>query len=97
MPSQKEVIETAARLRQARAATGLNQTQFAKKIGITAHRYNQYESEKRPLTIDVANRICDEFGFTLDWLYRGHTTLLPSGLLDLIRNQRASSPIPPEN
>ena len=76
----------AARLRHTREALGLNQTEFAMRANLSQNRYNQYESGVRPLTIDAAHRICDEYGVTLDWLYRGDRSRLPHHLaIDIAR------------
>jgi transcriptional regulator with XRE-family HTH domain len=68
------------RLRHTRVALGINQTEFARRVHLKQNRYNQYESGARALTIDAANRICDEYGVTLDWLYRGDRSMLPHRL-----------------
>ena len=79
----EHIDEIAERLKRARASTKLNQTQFAERIGISQHRLSQYENS-RPLTLEVALAICDEFGFSLDWLYRGDGIMLPHGLWERV-------------
>jgi transcriptional regulator with XRE-family HTH domain len=70
----------ATRLRHTREAIGVNQTEFARRVNLKQSRYNQYESGARPLTIDAAHKICDEYGLTLDWLFRGDRSRLPHHL-----------------
>ncbi len=56
------------------------------------NRYSQYETGTRPLTIDAAHRICDEYGVTLDWLYRGDRSRLPHHLaIDIAQIEAAES------
>jgi transcriptional regulator with XRE-family HTH domain len=50
------------------------------RANLSQNRYNQYESGARRLTIDAAHKICDEYGVTLDWLYRGDRSRLPHHL-----------------
>jgi transcriptional regulator with XRE-family HTH domain len=70
----------------------MNQTEFAKRVNLKQNRYNQYESGVRQLTIEAANRICDEYGITLDWLYRGDRSSLAHRLaIDIARIEAAES------
>jgi transcriptional regulator with XRE-family HTH domain len=68
------------RLRHTREALGLNQREFAMRANLKPNRYSQYETGARQLTIEAAQRICDEYGVTLDWLYRGDRSRLPHRL-----------------
>ena len=80
----------ATRLRHTREALGVNQREFARRVNLKPNRYSQYESGARPLTIDAALRICDEYGVTLDWLYRGDRSRLPYHLaIDIARIEAA--------
>jgi transcriptional regulator with XRE-family HTH domain len=49
-------------------------------VNLKQNRYSQYESAARPLTIDAAISICEEYGLTLDWLFRGDRSMLPHHL-----------------
>jgi hypothetical protein len=44
------------------------------------------------LTIDAAHRLCDEYGVTLDWLYRGDRSRLPHHLAIDIAQIEAADP-----
>jgi transcriptional regulator with XRE-family HTH domain len=49
-------------------------------------QYNQYESRARQLTVEAANKICDEYDVTLDWLYRDDQSRLAHHLaIDIVR------------
>ena len=51
---------------------------------------SQIESGARPLTIDAAISICEEYGLTLDWLFRGDRSMLPHHLaLEIARIEAA--------
>lgn len=86
MPSKQEIAETAERLRLARMAINPNQSEFARRAGMSQHRYNQYETGARPLTLDAALKLRDTYGLTLDYLFRGDTALVPHGLMERLRN-----------
>jgi len=60
------------------------------RANLKPNRYNQYETGVRALTIDAALRISDEYGISLDWLYRGDRSRLPHHLAIAIGNIEAS-------
>jgi transcriptional regulator with XRE-family HTH domain len=62
------------------------------RANLKPNRYSQYETGARPLTIDAAQRICNEYGVTLDWLYRGDRSTLPHQFaIDIARIEAAES------
>lgn len=75
------------RLETLRQALDLSQTEFASRAGIAQNTYNQYAKGKNLIRLDFAERICDEYGVTLDWIYRGDTSSLPLNIANLIRRQ----------
>lgn len=76
-------VEVGQRLWQTRIALGQpNASKFASKAGIGQSLYSMYETGDRLLSITAVVRICLEYGVTLDWLYRGVTTLLPNGIVE---------------
>lgn len=64
------------RLELTRQVFGYQQNEFCQKAGIAENTYNQYEKGQRRPSVDMALRLVDAFGITLDWIYRGD----PSGL-----------------
>ena len=76
----KATEHIATRLRHTRQALGVNQRHFARRANLRPNRYNQYESGARALTIDAALKICNEYGVSLDWLYRRDRSMLPHRL-----------------
>jgi transcriptional regulator with XRE-family HTH domain len=75
----------ATRLRITREAFGLGQNEFARRAGIASNTYNQYEQGKNVPRLDIANQICDEYGITLDWIYRGDISGLPLHIANLLK------------
>jgi transcriptional regulator with XRE-family HTH domain len=78
------------RLRHTREALRLNPREFAMRVNLKPNRYSQYETRARQLTIDAAQTICDEYGVSPDWLYRGDRSTLPHQLaIDIARIEAA--------
>lgn len=88
-PIEYSLREIGIRLQLTRQAFSLSQTEFADAAGLTQHAYNQYERGHRRPNIDAAIALCDRYGITLDWIYRGDPSGLPYKLADLIKNLRA--------
>lgn len=76
----KELLEIGDRLRAVREALELSQTDISRAIGVRANTYNQWENGKRLIDPLVASRLCDQFGVTMDWIYRGNMSSLPQHL-----------------
>jgi transcriptional regulator with XRE-family HTH domain len=85
---QRRLEAIAARLRATREAFGLGQNEFARRAGIASNTYNQYEQAKNLPRLDFANQICDAYGVTLDWIYRGDTSGLPFHIANLLNTQK---------
>lgn len=64
------------RLEITRQVLGLAQNVFCERAGIATNTYNQYERGKKRPSIENAISLCETYGLTLDWIYRGD----PSGL-----------------
>ena len=75
------------RLEVLRKAFDLSQTEFASRAGIAQNTYNQYAKGRNLPRLDFAERMCDEYGVTLDWIYRGDQSGLPVHILNLIKRQ----------
>lgn len=80
-----DIEAIAARLQASREALGLNKREFCREAGIGESAYNLYENAKRPLTLVAAMQICERFGLTLDWLYRGDISGLPQRIVARLR------------
>jgi transcriptional regulator with XRE-family HTH domain len=67
----------AERLALTREILGLTQKEFAVSAGMILSRYNLREAGKIPLPLSGGIQLCDAYGLTLDWLYRGNLQGLP--------------------
>jgi transcriptional regulator with XRE-family HTH domain len=78
--SGRDQVAIARRLQITRKALGLKQGEFADRAGIARNAYNQFDLGKRLLTLQRGHQLCDEYKLTLDWLFRGDPSALPSRL-----------------
>lgn len=63
-----------------REALELRPVEICKLIKIGESSWSMFEKGERRITLAVANKLCDEFGLTLDWIYRANPAGLPHGL-----------------
>ena len=68
------------RLAITREALELSAAELCKRIDCKQNRWSQYESGDRRITLEIAERLCDEFGLSLDWIYRGNRAMLPDAI-----------------
>lgn len=47
------------------------QKEWAAKNGFAQNRYNQWERGTRRIPVDAAETLCERYGLTLDFIYRG--------------------------
>lgn len=59
------------RLKQLLLDSGLSQSKFAEKAGIRQNNMSEMLSGKRPIGINIANKISISFGINPDWLLAG--------------------------
>lgn len=64
-----DVAERLVKIRQ--AFSDLGQKAWAEKHGFSQTQYNNWEKGVRRITVDEAERLCDIYGLTLDFIYRG--------------------------
>lgn len=70
--SATQYSDIGARLAKVRVGfSDLSQKDWAKKHGFSATQYNNWEKGARRITVDEAQRLCDLYGLTLDFIYRG--------------------------
>lgn len=60
-----------ARLRKPRDSSGLNQKAWAERHGFNLTQYNNWERGDRRIPLEHAETLCDRYGLTLDFIYRG--------------------------
>jgi transcriptional regulator with XRE-family HTH domain len=80
------------RLTLARKTIGRTQADFARQARVSNSAYNQYERGRKRPAVDQANRLCDAYQLTLDWIYRGDLRGLPEALHGRIIELQASEP-----
>jgi transcriptional regulator with XRE-family HTH domain len=78
MPEDSKSI--GRRLLKTREALGLSQAEFCRQIGVQRSLYNPFERGGRRITIDVATKIRNRYGISLDWIYLADQRALPSDL-----------------
>lgn len=59
------------RVKDIRKSLGLNQTNFAKHLGLTQTAYSMIENGNRPLSDKYIKVICSEFGVNENWIRTG--------------------------
>ena len=70
----------ASRLKMTREALELTPAELCRQINCKQNRWSQYEGGERRITLEIANALCDEFGLSLDWIYRANPAQLPHAL-----------------
>ena len=75
-----DIAAIARRLTITREALGLSAAELCRQINCKPNRWSQYEAGERKITIEIANRLCDLYAVTLDWIYRGNAAMLPAAL-----------------
>lgn len=68
-------------LRQWQAASAAD---FCRKSGINPSAWNNYETGDRRISVNAAMVLCDRFGVTLDWIYRGRIVGLPHEMMSFL-------------
>lgn len=77
-------VQVGRRLQALREYRGLNSGEFARSVQIDATSYGRIEKGLKPLKADMAFRIAERYGVSMDFLYRGRLTELPSNLADTL-------------
>ena len=59
------------RIRDARKAKGFSQEALASELNVSVNYIGQLERGERPVSLNMATKLCHFFQLTLDYLYRG--------------------------
>jgi transcriptional regulator with XRE-family HTH domain len=70
-PETLDVESVALRLLASRVALELTQTRLCKITGMTKQTWNNYERAYARISVNNAIVLCQAFGLTLDWVFRG--------------------------
>lgn len=81
-PDYSEIGERLAQLRSAMSEP--QKKSWALKHGFQVTQYQHWEKGSRRIPIDAAERLCDRYGLTLDWIYRGRADGLPASLRNVL-------------
>lgn len=88
----RHAAEIARRLVLTRRALGIeHQQDFGRAAGLSQSQYHHFESGKRRLSLEAALALCETYGLSLDWLYRGDMNALPFRLANAIRELEGKS------
>jgi transcriptional regulator with XRE-family HTH domain len=78
-----EHVAIGARLRAVRLGfSELNQKEWAGRHGFSETQYNNWETGTRRIPVECAEKLCNTYGLTLDFIYRGRR----DGLSETARN-----------
>ncbi|WP_085849227.1 helix-turn-helix domain-containing protein [Pacificibacter marinus] len=79
-PQYSEIGRRLAAIRQAESQ--MSQKEWAEKHSFGVTQYNNWEKGVRRIAVDEAERLCNLYGLSLDFIYRGNI----SGVSDKIKN-----------
>ena len=77
--------EIGKRLKRLRKALGKTQAEMAELVGISKRAWGLIEKGARRINVGAALRLCDLYGLSLDWIYRGNIAQLPLNLIEKMR------------
>ena len=60
------------------------QKAFAEKHGFTPTQWNNWENGTRRISVDAAEKLCDLYGLTLDYIFRGRRDGLSENALKVL-------------
>jgi len=85
------IDKTGTRLKKIRQAAGYNeQPAFAKLLGVSKNRYNNWEAGVARIPIDIAGRLCALTGVTTDYIYFGVLSAAPLDLAVKLRGKETT-------
>lgn len=79
MEQTKSIARRLVTLREAVAPSAAD---LCRRTGLAPNRWSQYESGERRITLEASLVLCDKYGVTLDWIYRGDESGLPRHLIE---------------
>lgn len=78
-------------LAKARMALGMIQAELARELGIKPNKLNQWEQGLYYPDPWLLKTLCDEYGFTMDWFYRGNRAGVSAARAADLRRVEAAS------
>lgn len=92
----RQLEAIAERLRASQDAMGLKAVEVCRLTGIKPNTYSQWLNAKGRPRLDEAMLLCDQFGYTLDWIYFGDPAGLPYALASKMGLPAAPPAVPRE-
>lgn len=81
------VENIAERLRRLRIAYGFERARaWCEWIDVPESVWNPFEKANRRISLDVALKVCQKTGASLDWIFRGLEHTLPPHVFERLRN-----------
>jgi transcriptional regulator with XRE-family HTH domain len=77
-----DAVEVGRRLTALREHLDMLPAHFADSVGIDRTSYGRIERGEKPLKADMAYKIAERYGVSMDFIYRGRLTELPPRLAD---------------
>ena len=68
---KNEYLEIGYRLTHLRQHYGMSQREWAARHGFNPSQYSNWEAGIRRISLPSAYMLCDKYGLTLDFIYRG--------------------------
>lgn len=84
----QQYLAIGERLKMLRDAHGETQKSWASRHGFNYTQYNNWEKGAMRITIQNAEKLCDLYGLTLDWIYRGRLDGLSEYARKVLSSQR---------
>lgn len=87
------VANIKTRTRIVRESLGLSKAKMADELGITRSAWVQYEdpNDKRCLTLEVAGKLKEMYGFSLDWIFFGERLGdMPASIVERIQRLQSA-------
>ncbi len=67
-----QFFDIGQRLRSVRSAfSDFGQREWAEKHGFNQTQYNNWERGERRIPVEAAEKLCETYGLSLDFIYRG--------------------------
>ncbi len=79
-----EVVTVGRRLREARRAKRLTQSQSAELLGISAHSLARYEADERVQSSRVLLQLASAYGKAAEWFFETRPSQTPSEVEEVI-------------
>lgn len=89
-------VPVGKRLAEARTALDKTQKQFAERAGIGTTTYGNYETGERLIPPGAALAVCEAWGLTLDFIYKGEMGDVAYNLGKVIKAKRDLATNSPE-